>query len=136
MSKPDEKGCAPPDRAQRYEAGQRAYLSGDSAERSVAAEYFKRGCTVLETRWRGHGGEIDLIIRDGPVYVFCEVKKARNFDVAMTRLRPAQMRRIHAAAEEFLGTTKSGSLSEVRFDLAIMDGQGRIEILENAFGHF
>ena len=120
----------------KREAGRRAYLSGDSAERSVIADYQRHACNLLETRWRGQAGEIDLIVRDGPTYVFCEVKKARRFDIAMSRLRPAQMRRIYSAAEEFLGTVPEGLLAEVRFDLALVDERGAIEIVQNAFGHF
>lgn len=129
-------GHAPVCPAQRRERGRRACLSGAAAERLVARAYDRMGADLLETRWRGQGGEIDLIFQDGDVYVFCEVKAARSFDEATTRLRPAQMRRIHAAASEYLARTPSGQLSEVRFDLAVVDGSGSAEIIENAFGHF
>lgn len=120
----------------RRRRGRRAYLSGLSAERAVAAEYERRGADLIETRWRGQGGEIDLIFLDRGVYVFCEVKQARSFDEAAERLRPAQARRIHATASEYLGQTPTGQLSEVRFDLALVDGVGRIDIREAEFSHF
>lgn len=120
----------------RRAAGLRAYLAGHAAERTVARAYDARGADLRAVRWRGRGGEIDLIFLEDGVHVFCEVKRARSADIALTRLRPAQMRRIHQAAAEYLGTTPAGQLSEVRFDLALVDGQGRPEILENAFGHF
>lgn len=116
--------------------GQRAYLTGLSAERAVAQAYDRRGADLLETRWRGQGGEIDLIFLEDGVYVFCEVKQARSFGEAAERLRPDQMQRIHAAASEYLGHTPLGQLSEVRFDLAAVDGQGRVELREAAFSHF
>jgi len=122
--------------ATRRRRGRRAYLSGLSAERSVAGEYDRRGADLLATRWRGQAGEIDLIFLHLGVYVFCEVKKARSFDAAAERLRPAQVHRIHAAASEYLGQTPDGQLSEVRFDLALVDDAGRIEIREGAFSHF
>lgn len=128
--------CSPVTPARRRERGRRANLSGAAAERIVAQAYDRRGADLLETRWRGKGGEIDLIFLDAGVYVFCEVKAARSFDAAAARLRPAQMRRIHAAASEYLEFTPHGQLSEVRFDLALVDGAGRAEIIENAFGHF
>ena len=87
-------------------------------------------------RWRGQGGEIDLIYSEGDVIVFCEVKAARSFDAALGSLSEAQMLRIHAAASEYLGTTPMGQLSDVRFDLALVDGQGQVQVMENAFGHF
>lgn len=116
--------------------GRCAYLSGLSAERSVAREYDHRGADLLATRWRGQAGEIDLIFLHRGVYVFCEVKKARSFDAAAERLRPAQALRIHTAASEYLGQTPDGQLSDVRFDLALVDDAGRIEIREGAFSHF
>ncbi|SFO23286.1 putative endonuclease [Roseovarius lutimaris] len=121
---------------QRRERGKRAYLSGQAAEAGVIRAYAARGVAVLHSRWRGQGGEIDLILRDAEDYVFCEVKKAATLDLAMARLRPAQARRIVEAASEYLGQTPEGQLASVRFDLAAVDGSGTIKINENAFGHF
>ena len=120
----------------RGDAGLRAYLSGDSAESGVIRAYEERNADLLEQRWRGQGGEIDLILQEGDTLVFVEVKKARSFDQAIARLRPAQMIRIHAAASEYLAFTPEGQLSNVRFDLAAVDGTGQVRIIENAFGHF
>lgn len=120
----------------RKRAGQRAYLSGASAENAVAAEYGRLGNSLLETRWRGQEGEIDLIVQDGETIVFVEVKKSRTHAQAIARLRPAQMRRIHAAASQYLAFMPNGQLSNVRFDLAVVDAIGRVKISENAFGHF
>lgn len=122
--------------ARRRDTGLRAHLSGASAERSVVALYDRKGYDVLETRWRGKGGEIDLILAQHGMIVFTEVKKARSFDAARASLRPAQMERIHAAASEYLAFCPDGQLSDVRFDLAVTDTTGRVEITENAFGHF
>ncbi len=120
----------------RGNAGLQAYLSGKSAESSVVRAYQERNADMLEQRWRGEGGEIDLILREGDTIVFVEVKKARSFDQAIARLRPTQMMRIHAAASEYLAFMPDGQLSNVRFDLAAVDGTGQIRIIENAFGHF
>lgn len=117
-------------------AGQRADLSGRAAEERVTRAYLDNGARLLETRWRGEGGEIDLIFGMGDLLIFVEVKKARSIDAAIRSLRPAQMHRIHAAAAEYLAHTPQGQLSDLRFDLAAMDGAGRVEIIENAFGHF
>jgi len=129
-------GDAGPAKTARRDRGLRSWLAGAAAEKIVALAYDKRGIDLLETRWRGRGGEIDLILRDGSEIVFCEVKAARSTQEAIQRLRPAQMRRIHAAASEYLGRVPEGQLAQVRFDLAVVDGTGRADILENAFGHF
>ncbi len=91
---------------------------------------------MLHRRWRGAAGEIDLILRDGETLVFVEVKKSRSFARAADRLSPAQMHRIAAAAAEFLGTQPRGQLSDMRFDVALVDGSGEVRIVENAFGQF
>ena len=42
---------------------------------AYAARYLvERGMVVLDRNWRCDAGEIDLVLRDGPVLVVCEVK--------------------------------------------------------------
>ena len=94
-----------------------------------------RGFDLLESRWRGQSGEIDLIFSDAGVLVFVEVKKARNFDAAAQQLRPAQAQRIHLAACEYLANAPDGQLSDMRFDLALVNAGGDIDIREGAFSH-
>lgn len=125
-----------PCRTARQDRGRRAFLSGAAAERIVERQYQARGVQLLETRWRGQSGEIDMILQDGPAVVFCEVKKARDFDTAMSRLRLPQIQRIHGAAAEYLANVPDGQLAQVRFDLAVVDETGQSEIHDNAFGHF
>ena len=105
----------------RQSRGKAAYLSGLAAEESVLRAFEARGADLIERRWRGASGEIDLIFLENGVHVFCEVKAARTFEKAMERLRPAQMRRIHAAASEYLAHAPMGQLSEMRFDLAVVN---------------
>lgn len=116
----------------RFRQGQGAYHSGAAAEAQVLRHYLRAGLSVIAQRWRGKGGEIDLIARQGERYVFVEVKASRDLATAATRLSLRQMRRLAAAAEEFLGTVTGGLGNDLRFDVALVDGQGRIDILENA----
>jgi putative endonuclease len=46
-----------------------AYGEGLAARHLVEA-----GMVVLDRNWRCHAGELDLVLRDGEVLVFCEVK--------------------------------------------------------------
>ena len=117
----------------RESTGRMSYLAGLAAEDSVAAEYSARGYVLLETRWRGKRGEIDLIFADGAGVVFVEVKKSRDFDTALSHIRPAQVQRLFATADEYVGTRRLGSLTEMRFDVALMDAHGQVSVLENAF---
>ncbi|WP_244526347.1 YraN family protein [Wenxinia saemankumensis] len=112
-----------------------SHRRGASAEQQVQDSYARRGYSVAATRWRGRGGEIDLILRRGGTSIFVEVKAARDADTALSRIRPAQIARIHAAASEYLGTLPDGSLSETRFDAACVDGYGRVTIHENILAH-
>ena len=64
--------------------------------------------------------------------IFVEVKKSRDFARAAESLSYRQMQRILGAAEEFVAGEPKGLLTEMRFDVALVDAVGRIEILENA----
>ncbi len=116
-------------------ARQMEYHAGVSAEQRIAQDYQRRGFAVARRRWRGAGGEIDLITRNDDGLVFVEVKKSRNFARAAERLGRRQMARIYASAEQFLAGEPDGQLTNVRFDVALVDATGAFEIIENAFGH-
>ena len=107
------------------------YHDGLAAEDAVAAHYAAKGYLVLARRWRGQAGEIDLICRGSDGFVFVEVKKSNNFAAAASHLSFAQLGRIALAGEEYIGTQADDPLSPMRLDLAMVDGTGRIEILEN-----
>jgi putative endonuclease len=113
--------------------GQIADLTGRHAEERVAARYADRGGRLVTRRWRGRAGEIDLVLRLEDCLVFVEVKQARVHAAAAAALRPAQIRRLVAAAEEFAGGEPAGSLTEVRFDVALVDARGAVDVIENAF---
>ncbi|AUH32421.1 YraN family protein [Paracoccus tegillarcae] len=104
------------------------------AEHSVAARYELQGCSLLESRWRGLAGEIDLIFRDGDEIVFVEVKKSTSHAQASYRLGRQQMDRICLAALEFADGIDGGRAVPMRFDAALVDGLGRVDIIHNAFG--
>lgn len=113
--------------------GQTAYHAGLAAEDSVAQKYERAGRPVLAKRWRGSAGEIDLIAQDGDGVIFIEVKKSRSHAQAATHLTRRQMDRIYGAGSEFLATQPRGQLTDVRFDLALVDEAGCVDIIENAF---
>jgi len=116
-------------------SGRTSYLAGLSAEEIVARHYLAKGCEIRATRWRGLKGEIDLIVQDGARLIFVEVKKSRDFAQAAERLRPSQMQRIYVSASEFLTGEPEGQNSETRFDVALVDAGGALQVIENAFGH-
>ena len=113
--------------------GATSYYAGLAAESQVAKHYEGRGHVVVARRWKGPGGEIDLIARDGAGVVFIEVKCAETFDIAAERLGKHQIARIYASASAFLASEPTGQDTDVRLELALVDATGRIEIVENAF---
>jgi len=119
----------------RVHRGSMSFHAGLAAEGRIAQDYERRGFPLERQRWRGKSGEIDLIVQDGEGFIFIEVKQSRSFDRAAQRVSAAQMRRIYNCAAEFLGTQPRGSLTDVRFDVALVNGCGETQIIENAFGH-
>lgn len=114
--------------------GSTRYHSGLAAEEIVASEYARRGNRTAGRRFRGQGGEIDLIAEDGEGLIFIEVKKAASHARAAERLSRLQMDRIYATASEYLARMPQGQLTPCRFDVALVDDTGRVEIVENAIG--
>ena len=112
--------------------GKTAYHAGLAAEEQVSQLYDRSGRPVIARRWRGSIGEIDLIVREGATVVFIEVKKSSTHALAAEHLTWAQAQSIMATATEFVGGEPAGQLTDMRFDVALVDGQGRIEIIENA----
>lgn len=108
--------------------------AGAAAEDIVARAYDRNGQAIAHRRWRARSGEIDLIARNGAQVIFIEVKKSRSFAEAACRLGRRQMDRICAAATEFLAGEPAGQLTDIRFDLALVDQRGAVQVIENAFG--
>ncbi|MGH9264567.1 MAG: YraN family protein [Acidimicrobiales bacterium] len=106
---------------------------GAQGEEAVAAWYQARGYEVVERNWRCRAGELDLILRRGRTFVFCEVK-TRTSDAfgapveAITRDKQVRLR--HLAARWLEDSPMRPT--DIRFDVASVLA-GRIEVLEGAF---
>jgi len=114
--------------------GLKSYQSGLAAEDSVEEYYRRKGAEVAARRWRGKAGEVDLIARNGEQIIFVEVKKSSSFDRAAVAVSSRQAARIYAAGAEYLASEPAGLNTEVRFDVALVDGVGKIHVIENAIG--
>lgn len=114
--------------------GKLSYFSGQAAEQRIAQEYERRGFSIARQRWQGAAGEIDLIAKKYNEVVFVEVKKSSTTGRAAERLSEKQMQRIYSSAAQFLEQEPLGQLTPSRFDVALVNGQGGFEIIENAFG--
>jgi putative endonuclease len=106
---------------------------GASGEAAVAAWYAEHGYEVVAQNWRCRAGELDLIVRRGRTFVFCEVK-TRSSDAfgapveAITRDKQIRLR--HLAARWLEDAPLHPT--EIRFDVASVLA-GEIEVLEGAF---
>lgn len=130
---PWARAAAPIVSPARRARGRIAAVSGLMAEDNVQRLYRRRGAVLQASRWRGQAGEIDLILREGDDLVFVEVKASASHAMAAQRLQRAQMRRIMQAACEYCDQQGLGLVS-MRFDVALVDGQGQVDLIENAFG--
>ena len=106
-----------------------AHHSGLAAEESVARRYRSEGGTVKASRWRCPEGELDLVVDMPGEIVFVEVKARRSHAAEAVTAR--QWARIGAAASRFLAEETDGT-TPCRFDLALVDGSGRMERIANA----
>lgn len=113
--------------------GYQNYQDGVSAEDIVARAYCEVGASLLEKRWRGQSGELDLIFLDhsDDTILFVEVKKARDFSTAVERITQKKVARVAATAEEYMAKHAQDRPGYMRVDAALVDGKGGVEILEN-----
>lgn len=76
------------------------------------------GLTVLARNWRCVAGELDIVARDGPTYVFCEVKTRRTayFGEPICAVTPQKARRIHRLATIWL-REQGLRADDLRFDV-------------------
>jgi putative endonuclease len=59
---------------------------------------------LLDRNWRCEAGEIDLVLRDGPVLVICEVKTRTSTDYGtpLEAVTPAKVERLRRLASRWL----------------------------------
>lgn len=106
---------------------------GQRGEDLAAAWYAARGYELLARNWRCGEGELDIVCRQGPEVVFCEVKTRASGafgppEAAVTAAKRQRIRRLSARWLRVTGTR----CSVVRFDVAAVRGD-RVEVLEAAW---
>lgn len=106
---------------------------GRWGEALAASHYERHGYSVLARNWRSATGELDLVLRRGTVYVFCEVKARRTerYGPASAAVGVAKQRRIRRLAIEWLEANRCRGV-EIRFDVVAITGV-RVDVIEAAF---
>ena len=105
----------------------------DTAERF----YRKSGFRTLERNYRCKGGEIDLIVRRGPLVVFCEVKTRRTdrWGEPSEAVHHAKQARLRRLAAMWLSERRPGSV-DIRFDVVgviVRPGRAEVRHIPDAF---
>lgn len=114
-----------------------AKAAGDQGEAKVAEFLEQQGWTVLARQWRCRYGELDLVVQNGGMICFVEVKRRGPHSIGLPRefVDGRKQERLRKTAAAYLA---AHSLDvPARFDVAEVYeeacGQFRIEYLENAF---
>ena len=114
----------------------RAPDAGGRLAEALAADYLQgRGLRLVARNYSCRLGEIDLILADGAVLVFVEVRLRRNADYggAAGSITAAKRQRILRAARHYLSGKPE---PPCRFDVVLLDALAaeRIEWIRDAFG--
>lgn len=93
---------------------------GRDGEGVAAAYLTRRGWRVVARRWRGGGGEIDLVARRGRWLALCEVKARAELSALREPVSPAQRMRMLRAARAYVAHRPDIAEREVELDLIIV----------------
>jgi putative endonuclease len=111
---------------------------GRTGEDAALALYSARGFRPVARNWTCRLGEIDLVLSQGVLLVFCEVKSRRggSFGAPFEAVNWTKQRKLRALGEAFLSGWRE-PVRAVRFDVAsvTVDGSGRarVHLFEDAF---
>jgi putative endonuclease len=90
---------------------------GRRGERAARRHLVRRGWTILAERWRGGGGELDIVAARGTTLIACEVKTRADPGALAEPLTPLQRTRIARALEAYVALHPGPEWRELRLDL-------------------
>lgn len=130
-------GCGPKskDEPQDRVRGTVAQRRGREAEDRSAQWLESKGLQILGRNLRVRGGEIDLLMRDGPTWIFVEVKyrSHRAFGGASASIDWRKQRRVrHAASCLLQERFGCGRWPDCRFDVVLIE-EGKLRWIQGAF---
>ncbi|MSP59383.1 MAG: YraN family protein [Myxococcales bacterium] len=108
---------------------------GNEAERRAAQHLERLGYRILERNYTCRLGEIDLVVEEGAVLCFVEVRMRTGdrHGAAVETISPAKRRHITRAAEHYL-MSRGAAERACRFDVVTIDGEGAPVLIRDAFG--
>jgi putative endonuclease len=106
---------------------------GEAAERLAERHLRAHGLVLCERNYRSPHGEIDLIMRDGEILIFVEVRQRSNprFGSAVDTIDGRKQRRLQLTAEHYL--QRQRSVPACRFDVVSLNREGDIHWIPGAF---
>ncbi|HEX5353982.1 MAG TPA: YraN family protein [Rhodanobacteraceae bacterium] len=93
-----------------------------------ALEHLERaGLKLVERNWRGRFGELDLVMRDGDMLAFVEVRYRRHagFGGSAASVGAAKREKLIRTARAFLQLHPRLASLPCRFDVVAFDGDAR-----------
>lgn len=113
---------------------QTTYAKGVMGEIAACDYLCQRGMELLERRFHSPFGEIDLVLLDGSVLVFAEVKARERVgkQAALLAITPAKQRKLIETARHYLAQHPEHAKRIMRFDVVAVAQDG-IEHVANAF---
>lgn len=106
-----------PDPSQRRRS---AYFLGLRAETLAVARLRIVGWRILDRRFLGGGGEIDIVAARGDCVAFVEVKARATLDAAITSINAQKMRRMRLAANAWLVRNPWAAGKTLRADAVLL----------------
>ena len=107
-----------------------AYAKGVMGENTACDYLLRQGMQFVDRRYRSPYGEIDLILRSGPVLVFAEVKARETLSrmTAQYAVTPAKQKRLIQTARCYLGDHPECAACVLRFDVITVAKDGILHI--------
>lgn len=126
-----ERGGRPA--ARRAARGKRAQADGVAGEERVAAALRAAGWEIHGQRLRTPAGEVDIVAEQAGILAIIEVKSRATLADAGAAISPRQQRRLCAAAAILQGEHPDWGARGMRFDAWLLDAQGRMQHVPDAF---
>ena len=108
--------------------------TGQAAENRAWAFLQAQGCRLIARNWHCPHGEIDLIVQQGNILIFVEVKyrKSSAFGGAAYSIVPSKLAKLQRSAEYYLQINQLNTMC--RLDAVLLQGNESPQWIQNITG--